>query len=245
MSTGKETPTPCRAGLGLIVSSSNRVVEPYFRAFAPATLAVHVTRMRMRDRPLSEIAGEAKRAAELLADARVDLIVLQATGVAMGEGPDAEADLMDRVAALTGTPVLSATQAMVQAARALGLGRLVLLTPFDQDINGRESAYLKACGFEVVAASRLAAGEAARSGSLPAERWAEIAAALDSAEADGFFLSGSNTSMAAAVALIERQLGKPAVNSIQATLWVALRRLGGKLGPVSADPRAGRLFGLG
>ena len=203
----KETLAPCRARLGLIVSSSNRMVEPYFRAFAPTTLAVHVTRMRMRDRPLSEIAGEVERAAELLADAKVDLIVLQATGVAMGEGPEAEAALMDRLAGLARTPVLSATQAMVEGAKALGLRRLVLLTPFDQQTNARECAYLEARGFEIAAAARLDAADGAGSGSLPAERWADIAAALDSAAADGFFLSGSNTTMGAAVALVE-QIGR-------------------------------------
>ncbi|MGE0653200.1 MAG: hypothetical protein AB7P12_15860, partial [Alphaproteobacteria bacterium] len=35
------------ARLGIILSSGNRTLEPYFRALGPAGLCIHVTRMRM------------------------------------------------------------------------------------------------------------------------------------------------------------------------------------------------------
>jgi maleate cis-trans isomerase len=45
------------------------------------------------------------------------------------------------------------------------------------------------------------------------------------ADADGYFLSCTATSMIDAIEDIERKLDKPVVNSNQAVLWSALRRL--------------------
>ena len=45
------------------------------------------------------------------------------------------------------------------------------------------------------------------------------------AEADGYFLSCTATSMIDAIEDVERRLDKPVVNSNQAVLWAALRRL--------------------
>jgi len=45
------------------------------------------------------------------------------------------------------------------------------------------------------------------------------------AEADGYFLSCAATSMIDAIEDVERRLDRPVVNSNQAVLWAALRRL--------------------
>ena len=60
----------------------------------------------------------------------------------------------------------------------------------------------------------------------PPERWVELAVGNARPAADGYFLSCTNTTQIEAIADIERALGKPVVNSNQAVLWGALRRLG-------------------
>ncbi len=62
------------------------------------------------------------------------------------------------------------------------------------------------------------------------------------ADGDGLFLSGSFTTMLEAVAPIEAALGKPAVTSVQAALWAAVKRLSDKIGDYSPPPELGRLF---
>src|SRR5436190_569490 len=61
-------------------------------------------------------------------------------------------------------------------------------------------------------------------------------------EADGIFLSCTNTTQIEAIADIERTLGKPVVNSNQAVLWGCMRRLQSKLGRVAPLPELGRLM---
>jgi maleate cis-trans isomerase len=70
-----------------------------------------------------------------------------------------------------------------------------------------------------------------------------VVKSVDRNEADGYFLSGSNTTIVEAIGLIERATGKPAVSSTQATLWASVKRLMPKLGKVSFSPELGRLFG--
>ena len=76
----------------------------------------------------------------------------------------------------------------------------------------------------------------------PPDEWIGVAKILATAEGDGFFLSGSFTTMLEAVAPIEAALGKPVVTSVQAALWAGIKRLGDKIGDYTPPPELGRLF---
>jgi maleate isomerase len=234
-----------RARLGVILSASNRMVEPQLRHFAPDGLGVYVTRMRMSQRylkSLPDMKDAVLRAAELLSDAKVDLIVFQATGVAMDKGPAVEAEVIRAMKETTGIESLSASQAMVEALKALKLKKVVIVSPFDEATNAKEKAYLEAQGFQVVHDIGLSQEAGEDSINLPPARWVELIKKEARPEADGYFLSGSNTTMFEAVAPLEKALGRPAVNSTQATLWAAVRRLSAKIGPVRYPAGAGMLF---
>jgi len=231
------------ARLGIILSSGNWTLETYFRAYAPLDLGIHVTRMRMGsggERSPTDIEADALQCARLLADAAVDLIDLQGTGIMMERGPDGEAAMVAAIEAATGTPAFTATGAVVEALRALDIRRLVLVGPDGEAAIARESAFLEQAGFSVVDAIGLDRGK--RANEVPAADWVAAATARDRTDADGIFLSGSNTHMIEAIATVEQRLGKPAVTSLQAALWAAVRRLAPKLSAVPAPPALGRLF---
>jgi maleate cis-trans isomerase len=235
---------PARARIGIILSSSNRVVEGQLHAFAPPTLAIHVTRMNMsKDRTLTmpEQLDTILHAAQLVADAKVDLIVLQASAFAMEKGPKAEEAIVDEIQQTTGIPALTSTQAMVKAARALGLKRLINVSPSSGTMNDKEKAYLQAQGFEVLHAVGLNV-EAGAGLTMTAVDWLNVVKANGRPEADGYFLSGSNTTIVEAIGTIEKLTGKPAVSSAQATLWASVRHVAKKLGPDSVLSGPGRLF---
>jgi len=72
--------------------------------------------------------------------------------------------------------------------------------------------------------------------------WARLAKENDRPDADGIFLSCTNTRQIEAIADIEKTLGKPVVNSNQAVLWGAVKRLSAKVGAVKPMPQLGRLM---
>jgi len=234
---------PPSARLGIILSSGNWTLETYFRAYAPADLGIHVTRMRMGsggERGPRDIEADALECARLLADVKVDLIDLQGTGIMMERGPDGEAAMVAAIKDATGTAAFTATGAVVEALHALELKRLVLVGPYDGDAIKRESAFLEAAGFDIMDAIGLAQG--LQSNQVPPADWVAAALQRDHAGADGIFLSGSNTRMVEAVTAIEEALGKPAITSVQAALWAGVRRLAPKLAPAPPPAALGRLF---
>jgi len=231
------------ARLGVILSSGNRTVEPYFRKFAPVNLGVYATRMRMGSggrKAADDIQIDALAASELLADTGVDVIDLQATGIMMERGPEGEAAIVRSINEATGISVYTATQAVVEAFKALSVDRIILIHPSDDRAIARETAYLEAVGLSVTHAVGLQSGE--RQTPLPPEYW--VSAALDQAQADGncYFLSGSFTTMIEAVAPIEAATDKPVVTSIQAALWAGVDRLSDKIGDFTPPAELGLLF---
>ena len=68
--------------------------------------------------------------------------------------------------------------------------------------------------------------------------WTELAREHDRPEADGIFLSCTNTTQIEAVADIERALGKPVVNSNQAVLWGCVQTTEAGARPAVADAGA-------
>ena len=236
-------PTPL-ARIGLIIPSSNRLTEPQLRHFAPPELGIHVTRLQMTgkwNRPLSQLTEDIERAASALADAKVDIIVFHCTGHAMEAGPEADARTRERIARATGIEAMSTASAIGEAIAALGVKRLILMTPYEQDVNDHEIDYLRQIGVTVVHDVALALPGSDNYLAQPPERWVQLAAEHARADADGYFLSCTNTTQIEAIAPIERRLGKPVVNSNQAVLWACLKRLRHKLGAVQPAPGLGRL----
>jgi maleate isomerase len=233
-----------RARIGLIIPSVNRMTEPQFNHYAPEGLGILVARGRVAglgDKTVAELTGEITHAAGTLADAAPDLIVFHCTHTSMKEGADGEARIIDLIRRTTGIEALSTSSLVNDALRALGIKKLVVLSPYMSNANIID--YLTAAGFTVVKDVALKCTRSADFEAITPQRWLELALENDMAEADGIFLSCTNTTQIEAIAAIEAALGKPVVNSNQAVLWGCLKRLKGKLGDETAPPRnLGRLM---
>ena len=232
-----------RARVGLIIPSSNRLTEPQFRRFMPPDLALHVTRLQMTGKhrkPLEQLFDDIARAAGALADADCDLIVFHCTATSMEEGPEGDARILETITRATGRPALSTAQAVSAALAAVGIRRLVMVSPYPQSNNDHERAYLSAMGFEILHDVALGLTSNGYIQVSPA-RWIEIVRANARDKADGYFLSCTNTTQIDVIAPLEAEFGKPFVNSNQATIWAALQPLRGKLAPFVPAPELGRL----
>jgi maleate cis-trans isomerase len=232
-----------RARIGLIIPSVNRMTEPQFSHFAPDGLGIHVARGRIAGQPgrtIAEMSDEIAHAAETLADAKPDLIVFHCTGTSMKEGTDGEKRILDVIRKTTGLEALSTSRLVADALHALGIKKVILLTPYQS--NAEIVSYLAEVGVAVVRDVALKLKTAALYEQVTPQRWLELAQENDCPEADGVFLSCTNTTQIEAVEAIEHALGKPVVNSNQAVLWGCVGRLGAKLGKVAPMPELGRLM---
>src|SRR5215467_8024459 len=231
-----------QARIGMIIPSVNSMTEPQFNRLAPPGLAVHVARARVAGpwkRPLAEMAEEIAASARLLSDVAPDLIVFHCTDTSMTQGPQGEGRILDIVRDATGIEAVATSRLVLEALQALGLRKLVLLSPYKS--NRAVIDYLQATGFTVVHDIGLGLDSLQFAAVTPRE-WTELARQHDRPEADGIFLSCTNTTQIEAIADIERALGKPVVNSNQAVLWGCVKRLKSALAPLMSMPQLGKLM---
>jgi maleate isomerase len=237
-----DTGTLPQRRIGLIIPSVNTFSEPQFNRFAPENLGIHVARARVAGpwkRPLPAMADEIATAAKLLADCAPDLIVFHCTDTSMSQGPQGEGKILDILRDATGIDAVATSRLVLDALQALGLKRVMLLTPYQS--NKPIIDYLSAAGIAVACDVALKL-EPLDFGNVTPAQWTALALENDRPEVEGVFLSCTNTTQIDAIADIERQLGKPVVNSNQAVLWGCLRRLGAALAPLPAMPQLGRLM---
>ena len=232
-----------RARLGLILSSGNQTIEHYARYFLPNDIALHVTRMEMGGGASSipdDVIKNAVECAKLLKDARVDVIGFQATGLLMARGPEYEKRAVDAIANVASTIAFTASQAAAEALRYCEVERLVLINPLKAEHAAMEAAYFSDLGFTVTEV--LSLGGDVQSSEVAPNEWRRLAQRSRPNTFDGIFLSGSNTRMIEALTPIEASIGKPAITSIQASLWCALRKLPEGLKGVKHSGELGHLF---
>ncbi len=231
-----------RARIGMIIPSVNSMSEPQFNHYAPRGLSIHVARARVAGewkRPLPQMADEITLSAHLLSDVSPNLIVFHCTDTSMTQGPQGEGRILDLVKDATGIDAVATSRLVLEALQAMNIRRLLLLSPYNS--NKAVIDYLVATGHTVVhdVALKLKSQEFAN---VTPREWVELARQHDRPDADGIFLSCTNTTQIDAIADIERTLGKPVVNSNQAVLWGCLKRLRGKLGTLPAMPQLGSLM---
>jgi len=224
----------------LIIPSSNRLTEPQFNAYAPPGVGIHVTRLRMTGKfrkPLSELKRPLVEAAEALSDVKPGMIVFHCTANSMESGLAHEKAVIEIIEQASGCPTITTAQAITQAFDRFGIKKLVLISPYVKATNQLEVNYLTETGYTVLHELGLGLETHAYSTVTPQE-WKNIVKENTRTDADGYFLSCTNTRMIEAVEDLENDLNKPVINSNQATLWACLK----KLGVVHTDKKLGRLF---
>ena len=148
-----------------------------------------------------------------------------------------EAAIVDIVKKASGCPTISTAQAITRAFDKVGIKKLVLISPYVKATNEHEVNYLAEAGYTVVHELGLGLESHAYAKVTP-EEWKKVVKENTRTDADGYFLSCTNTRMIEAIDDLERDLGKPVVNSNQAVLWTCLDKLGIR----HVGEKLGRLF---
>ena len=158
----------------------------------------------------------------------------------MKEGADGEARIINLILKTTGIEALSTSSLVKDALGTLGLKKLVVLSPYQS--NADIISYLGAAGFAVVKDVALKCKTAADFEAITPQHWLELARENDTPEADGIFLSCTNTTQIEAVEAIERESASRWSTAIKRYSGGCLKRLKAKLGKAGAAPNLGRLM---
>ncbi|MDE0058416.1 MAG: hypothetical protein OXI22_01120 [Defluviicoccus sp.] len=217
-----------RARIGMLLPSVNSAAEPLVQAMTPDGVSVHTTRLRLAGSTEDDILGMVEgveEGASLLADAEVDLIVFHCTAASMFR-PGFDDDIIARIEDRTATPATSTSKAVMDAFDTLGVRRIALTTPYTQETNDREIAYLESHQISVLSESGMGitGSGTAMIAVEPGEWYRRVKRQRDEA-ADAYFISCTAIRAAEAIEPLERDLDKPVVTSNQAMVWHSLKRL--------------------
>ena len=163
-------------------------------------------------------------AATLLPDGSLDVVCYACTSGSLVIGEERVIAELNR-----GAPNARATSLItdvIRALQALQARRIVIATPYLDEVNRREAEYLQQAGFEVLSICGLNLEKDSDMVRVAPDYIAEFALAQDRADADAIFVSCGALRTLDVIAEIETSAGKPAICSNQAMIWDCLRLAG-------------------
>jgi maleate isomerase len=213
--------------IGHITPSSNTALEP-ITALMNASLADrvshHFTRITVKQITLDSSTGgqfelaPMMAAAGLLADAALDAIVWNGTsGSWLGVEHDEE--LCRHITDRTGIPASTSTLAFHEAFRRFGFTRVALAVPYTADIRARISNVYAEHGFETASAACLGQTINIEFGNTRFDVIRQLLRDADSPQAECIAVVCTNLAATSLVEEMERELGKPIIDSIAVTFW--------------------------
>src|ERR1700744_2080538 len=217
------------ARIGLIIPSSNRMVEEEMVRHVPPGVTAHVARLRMTGAhrvSLDALLPQVKETAATLTDARCDVVAFHCTANSTSEGTAGEAKLLGALRDAGAAHVTTTARAIRHAFDVLGARRIVLLTPYSAHVTEEEAGFLRQAGYEVVHAHGFAMAGSDAYCATPPQFWRDRALEAARPDADAYFLSCANISVFSIIEEVEQRLGRPVVTSNQVVIWDALTLLG-------------------
>jgi maleate isomerase len=217
-----------RARLGMLLPSGNAAAEAQFNAMLPAGVSLHTTRLKLtgsRDEELLAMADRVEEAASLVADACADLILFHCTAVSTWS-VEMDRALPARITAATNVPATATSRALMAALKALNARKVVMVTPYIEATNKRETAFLEAHQITVLKEFGLGISQAKDMISVEPGEWYRLVRANAHPDADAYFISCTAVRSLEVIEDLERDLGRPVVTSNQVAVWHSLRTMG-------------------
>jgi maleate isomerase len=192
-----------------------------------------VSRLRLPDRAISVDAlsamvesEELETAAVQLADASVDVIAFACTTGSLLGGPGYDHRLAERIHAATGVRATTTASAVVRALRAASVRTVAVGTPYNDELNALERAFLEQSGFEVVHIEGLALLDDLELDALGWQAVRDLAESVSGHGADATFLSCTNLPTLPLLSELETLHDRPVISSNSATIWDSLNMIG-------------------
>lgn len=217
-----------RARIGMLLPSGNLAAEAELAAMLPHDVALHTTRLALTGSSREQLLGMIERlddAAVLLGHTMPSLIVFHCTAVSTWDAA-MDATLSGRIRAAAGVRATTTAQGIEAALRALEARKIVLISPYIDEINDREVRFLSGLGVEVLAVHGLGLSTPREMYDVRPGQWRDLALAARHDDADAYFISCTAIRTLGVLAEIERSLGRPVVTSNQIMGWHAMRSCG-------------------
>ena len=225
-----------RAKFGVLVPSTNTVVEPDFHQMAPPGVTVATGRIpigaaRMDDdaaleKMIEHVGAAIARSVEELMTCEPDYLVMGMSSETFWGGRKGNEEFKQRIEGLSGRRIATGGSACERALGVLGVRRLAVITPYQPVGDRQVHAFLVECGYDVVGIESFRCTNAVEIAKVDPTAIRRAIANVNQPDVDAILQVGTNLSMLRLADEAERELGKPVIAVNAATFWYALRENG-------------------
>ncbi|MGD2269698.1 MAG: hypothetical protein PVI06_04805 [Desulfobacterales bacterium] len=218
-----------RARLGFVILAMEQTIEEDVFRLAPPGVGVHFSRVQMANEvtveTLEATANKLAAAASLLLpDGGLDVVCFACTSASFVIGEERVKQELAKGA--PGARPTTLITGVVKALRTLNARRIVVATPYLDEINALEARYFNDRGFDVLDVQGLNIEKDADMVRVAPDFIKDFAKSIDRPEAEAIFVSCGALRTLDVVEALEQETGKPAVASNQAMIWETLRLAG-------------------
>lgn len=217
--------TKCRALL--VVPAANTTMADEIGALCPWIGELMVARVPS---PPEGIAGNlpgyranTMAAARPFVAQKPDLVMFGCTAAGFYGGPQGNTLTVAGLRDLTGVPVVSTSDAMMEVLRHEAASRVAVVTPYSRDVNDRLRAYLEGEGVAVAVLDSFLCATSAELLAVTEAQVLEKALATTLDGADALFLACSQMPSLGILERLRAHAERPVWSSVSATAWAAER----------------------
>jgi maleate isomerase len=210
-------------GIGLIVPSSNTVMEGDFHRHFQRPATVSTTRIFLeevtREAEIKMNRDEVPPALRLIKTVAPDVVVFGCTSAGSLGGIDHDAALGRSIREATGAAAVTVVASVVAELQGLKLQRVAVFTPYRDDLTRSVAACIEEAGFRLAKTAGMGIVTNHEIGRVTPEEIVRFAAdQFRNVCADGVLMSCTNWRAMEALPALRRSLGVPIVTSNQASI---------------------------
>lgn len=212
---------------GLVVPSSNTVMEVDLYRNVPKNMSLHTARMYLevatREAEMRMIEEFASEAAASVKTVKPHFVVFGCTSAGSLGGPEYDLEIQRRLSAITGVPTIGVFSSVREALKRLNPSSIAVITPYVDELNKYIKEGLEGDGLEVVAIHGMGIEVNVEIADVAPEKIAAFAKdKLKGLKADAVFVSCTNFRAMEALPLLKEEFGPSVVTSNAATMEAIL-----------------------
>lgn len=218
-----------RGQIAVMSFTTSPSLERDFNKYMPDGVAVLTDRVlaeKIDEAGLVAVEERAVESARKMSTADIDLYIFACTSGSLIKGIGYDQHLIRRLEEASGVKCLTTSTAIVKALHTLGAKKIVVSTPYCDEVNVIEKKFLEDSGFEVLDIKGLGITDPKLIPKVGIDQLYRQTKSMDCGGADAVFISCAGLCFLDYVPMLEEAVGVPLVTSIQATIWMALRELG-------------------
>jgi maleate isomerase len=217
-----------RARIGHVAPSrGDTLVYEFYKMFPDGFMIMNTTGTvrQLVDADFEQQLQRIEEAVEDLVDNNCDSIIFSGSPLFTRLGFGSDREMGKKLTDKFGVPVAAGLTAEVEALLAMKIKKVVVGTPYPEELNQRLKRFLEASGLEVLQIAGYGVQKNSQLTDLPEHASYKIAKRLyaKARDVDGVFIACPRWPTISDVALLEEEIHKPVVTSSQACIWYAMK----------------------